>query len=303
MGPAWNDLPAAERESIETRLALVVGSGTEAGLHGRAVAVEFIAWLHHYAPQLVAGPLKTALADENADAIALRSIFVGMSRSVGTDLRFLLRDEMFRGVEEYQADDSTAVKNAASRIVAEALDDLARENDDPAKLARGRAKRTLIKAGSGIRVGAANVLGDWLNGVEADRRTAEWRNRYKPVFTNLWPLDRKYQDERTSRALAKLAVAAREEFPDALDAVDHYLVPLTGSWPDLHYLTRDEAQHVIQTHPEKVLALLWCLLRPPASTGRSTDLAEIIDALKAADATLALDRRLQLLDERAARYR
>src|SRR4030095_530223 len=154
------------------------------------------------------------------------SILVGMSRSVGTELRVLLRDEVFRGVEEYQADDSTAVRNAASRIIAEALDDLEREADDPAKLGRGRAKQTLLRASKGIHIGAASILGDWLNSVGANERTAEWREKYKPVFTNLWPLDRKYRNERTSRALAKFAVAAAEEFPDAFDVVQHYLIPL-----------------------------------------------------------------------------
>src|SRR5262249_54382512 len=100
MGPAWNDLPAEERECMENRLVLVVRSGTTAGLHGRAVIVEFIAWLHHYTPHLVSGPLKDAIAEGGADGIALRSILVGMSRSVGTELRLLLRDEVFQGVVE-----------------------------------------------------------------------------------------------------------------------------------------------------------------------------------------------------------
>src|SRR5262249_32940893 len=150
--------------------------------------------------------------------------------SVGTELRVLLRDEVFRGVEEYQADDSTAIRNAASRIIAEALDDLQREAGDPAKLARGRAKQTLIRASNGIRIGAASILGDWLKDVAANEQAAEWRERYKPVFTSLWPLDRKYREERTSRALAKFAVAAGESFPDAFDVVQHYLIPLTDTW-------------------------------------------------------------------------
>jgi hypothetical protein len=227
MGPAWNDVPAAERERIENRLALVIGSDTTAGLHGRGVAVEFIAWLNHYIPQLVSGPLKCALASANAEGIALRSILVGMSRSVGTDLRFLLRDEVFRGVEEFQSDQSTAVGNAASRIIAEVLDDLTREEADGAKLARGRAKQTLVRAADGIRIGAATVLGEWLTDMAANEQAGAWREKYKPVFISLWPLDRKYRNEMTSRALAKFALAAGEAFPDAFDTVQPYLVPMT----------------------------------------------------------------------------
>jgi hypothetical protein len=54
MSPTWNELPAAERATIENRLTHALGSETEAGLHGRAVLVEHIAWLHRYTPQLVA---------------------------------------------------------------------------------------------------------------------------------------------------------------------------------------------------------------------------------------------------------
>jgi hypothetical protein len=303
MGPAWNDLPPAEREIIESRLALVIGSGTIAGLHGRAVAVEFIAWLNHYTPALVSGPLKNVLAAANPEGVALRSILVAMSRSVGTQLRLLLRDEVFQGVEEFQSEEGIGVRNAASRIIAEALDDLEREPGHPAKLARGRAKQTLIRAADGIRVGAATVLSDWLTGVTANEQAAAWRDRYKPVFTSLWPLDRKYRNEKTSRALAKFSLAAGEAFPDAFDTVQPYLVPMTDAWPQLHFFTMHRGPEITGTHPEKVLALLWCLLRPPTAKGRSTDLAEIIDALIAADANLARDRRLQLLEERAARYR
>ena len=302
MGPAWNAVPAAERQMIEGRLGVVIGSGTTAGLHGRAIAVEFIAWLHQFTPQLVTGPLKDALAAASPDGLALRSILLGMSRSVGTDLRLLLRDEVFRGVEEYQSEEGVMLSNAASRVVAEALDDIGREVGDPAKLSRGRAKQALIKATDGMRIGAATILGDWLEEVPGNEKAAAWQGRYKPVFSDIWPLDRKYRNERASRALAKFALAAGEAFPDAFDTIQPYLVPLTDSWPQVHFFTMDRGPEVIRAHPQKALSLLWCLLRPPTSKGRSSDLPEILDALKAADRNLAQDRRLQLLEERAVRY-
>ena len=302
MGPSWNDLRDEERETIENGLGLVLGSGTTAGLHGRAVAVEFIAWLGHCAPRLVSGPLKDALASATDEGVALRSILVGMSRSVGTHLRYLLRDEVFRGVEEFQSDQSTAVCNAASRIIAEALDDLERERGHPAKLARGRAKQTVIRATDGIRNGAATILGEWLTAVPANEQAILWRDKYKPVFTSLWPLDRKYRNERTSRALAQFALAAGEAFPDAFDTVQPYLVPMTDSWPQLHFLMMHRGPEITRMYPEKVLSLLWCLLRPPTAKGRSTDLPAILDVIKAANRNLGQDRRPQLLEERAARY-
>jgi hypothetical protein len=301
MGPRWNDLSVVERETIERRLGTVVGSDTTAGLHGRAIAVELIAWLHHYIPQLISGPLKGALGADSPEGIALRSILVGMSRSVGTDLRFLLRDEVFRGVEEHQSDESAAVSNAASRVVAEALDDLKREPTDAAKLGRGHAKHVLTEASDGIRSGAATVLGEWLAAVPPNNQAAAWRDDYKPVFIDIWPLDKKYRSEWASRALAKFALAAGEGFPDAFDTIQPYLVPLTDAWPQVHFFTMDRGQEVIRAHPEKVLSLLWCLLRPPVAKGRSTDIPEILDALKEADHNLAQDRRLQLLEERAVR--
>ena len=215
---------------------------------------------------------------------------------------FLLRDEVFRGVEEHQSDQGPTVNNTASRMVAEALDDLRRDADAPSKLGRGRAKQTLIKASEGIRNGAATVLGEWLTAVPANEQAAAWQEQYKPVFIEIWPLDRKYRNERASQALAKFALAAGEAFPDALDTVQPYLVPLTGGWPQLHFFTRDRGREIIRAQPQQVLSLLWCLLRAPFAKGRSTDLPRILDALKEADPQLALDRRFQLLEERAERY-
>jgi hypothetical protein len=138
--------------------------------------------------------------------------------------------------------------------------------------------------------------------VAPNEQANAWREKYKPVFTNVWPLDRKYCNEQTSRPLAKFALAAGEAFPDAFDTLQHYLVPLTNGWPQLHFFTMHRGPEIIRAYPEKVLSLLWCLLRPPTSKGRSTDLPVILDALKAANPNLARDRRLQLLEERAARY-
>jgi hypothetical protein len=111
----------------KSRLASAIGSNTTAGLHARAVAVEFIAWIYLCTPQLAQGPLKSALAGEDAESVALRSILLGISQHVGAELRLLLRDEVFRGVEEFQSDNNVMMSNAASRLVAEVLDDITRE--------------------------------------------------------------------------------------------------------------------------------------------------------------------------------
>jgi hypothetical protein len=137
--------------------------------------------------------------------------------------------------------------------------------------------------------------------VQGCTQAVSWRDKYKPVFTSLWPLDRKYRNEQTSRALAQFALAAGEAFPDAFDTVHPYLVPMTDGWPQLHFFTMHRGPEITRAYPEKVLSLLWCLLRTPTAKGRSTDLPAILGALKAANRKLGQDRRLQLLEERAAR--
>lgn len=64
----------------------------------------------------------------------------------------------------------------------------------------------------------------------------------------------------------------------------------------------DNGPEIMRSHPEVVLSLLWCLLRPPTAQGRSTDLPSILDALIEGDNSLAQDRRLQLLEDRAFRH-
>jgi hypothetical protein len=300
MGPKWEELPPGERQAIEARVQRAFSSTTTTGLHGRAVLVEWVAWVHHSLPHIIIQDIKPALEADTDEGHALRSIFVGISRSVGPQLRVLLRDAMFLGVVEHRGSSGALTENAASRIVAEVLADLDRARGDPERLSAGQAKQILVQASDAIRSAAAEVLADRLTAEPAGERAKAWRERFLAAWEALWPLDKKYRSENASVALAKFAASAENAFPEALSIIAPYLVPVTDAWPNFHFLRQTERRDILGRFPQEVVTLLWALLRPPAE-GRCTDLAGILDDLIAADTSLALDRRVQLLEERTVR--
>jgi hypothetical protein len=80
-----------------------------------------------------------------------------------------------------------------------------------------------------------------------------------------------------------------------------YIVPLDQDWPQFFFASRDDVKPTIAAHPREALTLMW-LLAKPATRGQSNDLAKVLDAIAAADASLVLDRRFQLLETRAFRH-
>jgi SIR2-like domain len=65
----------------------------------------------------------------------------------------------------------------------------------------------------------------------ADQSEAYWKNRVQPFWQKIWPKSRKLATPRIAESLIRLAIAARGEFPAALDAVQHWLKPIEH--PDL----------------------------------------------------------------------
>lgn len=98
--------------------------------------------------------------------------------------------------------------------------------------------------------------------------------------------------------MAGACVDAGKAFPEALETVQHYLMPFPEGWAGLYFLTKTKAP---ENYPDEVLKLLW-MLCGPKSEGQSTDLGKILDRLSQVKASLVSDRRYQWLQQRAIRY-
>ena len=72
---------------------------------------------------------------------------------------------------------------------------------------------------------SAQALSQALEGA-ADQREDYWRNRTQPFWQQIWPKSRDLITPRIAESLTRLAIAARDEFPAALDAVHAWLQPI-----------------------------------------------------------------------------
>ncbi|WP_440564448.1 anti-phage defense-associated sirtuin Dsr1 [Stenotrophomonas muris] len=69
-----------------------------------------------------------------------------------------------------------------------------------------------------------------------DQREDFWRNRVQPFWQEIWPKSRNLATPSIAASLARLAIAARDEFPSALKAVRDWLQPVANSDNIVHLL-------------------------------------------------------------------
>lgn len=82
---------------------------------------------------------------------------------------------------------------------------------------------------------AAQALAQALEGTGAQREDY-WRNRVQPFWLNIWPKSRDLISPEISEHLARLCIAAGNEFPAALTAVLAWLQPIAHPEYVVHLL-------------------------------------------------------------------
>jgi len=99
---------------------------------------------------------------------------------------------------------------------------------------------------------AAQAIVDGLEGA-AERRAEYWRNRVKPYLQNIWPKSLQTKTGAVSENFSRLAIAAGEEFPDAVDTLRSWFQP-SQDWDfSLHLLAQSD---ICARFPEDALAFL-----------------------------------------------
>jgi hypothetical protein len=88
-----------------------------------------------------------------------------------------------------------------------------------------------------------------------------WDAFGREFLLNAWPRERRFQTSSTSTHLAEAARAADEQFPEAIDAVLPFLVPMEHPDVLLHDMADDSSaenaeQKMLQRFPESFLALI-----------------------------------------------
>lgn len=87
----------------------------------------------------------------------------------------------------------------------------------------------------------------------ADQREEYWKNRTKPFWQQIWPKCGEIASPRISESLARLVIAARNAFPDALTAMESWLQPIEHP----HYFVRLlNESGLCSRYPDEALSLL-----------------------------------------------
>lgn len=126
----------------------------------------------------------------------------------------------------------------------------------------------------------------------ADQREDYWKNRAQPFLLRIWPKSRDLATSRIAGSLARLAIAARGEFPAALDAVQNWLQPIEHPYYVVHLLNESD---ICKRFPAESLLLLNAVIHDQQWI--PTELVECLDDIALAAPNLVQDARYVKLRE------
>ncbi len=133
---------------------------------------------------------------------------------------------------------------------------------------------------------AAQALTNVLEGAR-DQRADYWRNRLLPYLRSIWPKSRELITPEISKSLARLCVAAGEAFPEALEELQHWLLPV--QYPDYLVHLLHEAK-LCEQFPADTLAFLDAVIDNEAQR-LPRELQHCLNDIEQTDQQLANDAR------------
>ena len=143
---------------------------------------------------------------------------------------------------------------------------------------------------------SAQALTQALEGA-AGQREDYWRNRLLPFWQQIWPKSRELASQRIAESLTRLVIAARDEFPSALDAVQHWLQPV--AYP--HYVIGLlHKSGLCRQHPACALRLLNIIVSD--QQWLSQELGQCLNEIILTAPNLALDTQYLRLQEASRRW-
>lgn len=123
-----------------------------------------------------------------------------------------------------------------------------------------------------------------------EQREEYWINRAKPFWQNIWPKSNAFFTSKIAETLARLVIAARGEFPDALATVHAGLQPIQNTHYVIHLLHQSGLCKQFPTH---ALSLLNAIIAEPQWV--SDELGLCLTAIVQSDPLLEENRDYQRL--------
>lgn len=130
----------------------------------------------------------------------------------------------------------------------------------------------------------------------ADQREDYWKNRIQPFWQQIWPKSRDLATPGIANSLARLAIAARGNFPGALTAVLDWLQPIEHPNYVVHLL---HESGLCRRFPAEALLLLNAVISDQQWAPR--ELGQCLDEIAQAAPALAQEARYLRLREYARR--
>ena len=148
-----------------------------------------------------------------------------------------------------------------------------------------------------LRRGAAKCLSRWVRKLRNQPAEKNWKDIIGPLHDAVWPRERRFLDPSVSQHFASLVVGAGDAFPEALEQLLPYLVPL-ARFGGINAIEKSEAP---DKFPRETLKLLW-ILCGPKSDREFYQMPGILDRLVKVDPLIETDRRFQWLEQRTTRF-
>lgn len=137
----------------------------------------------------------------------------------------------------------------------------------------------------------AQALSQAIEGA-GEQREDYWKNRVQPFWQRVWPKSRDLASDNIAESLARLCIAAGEEFPTALATIADWLRPIEH--PD-YVVNRLHESHLCDQSPEAALRLLSSVVTSRPWSPQK--LGQCLDAIAKAMPKLRQDPRHQNLVE------
>jgi hypothetical protein len=143
---------------------------------------------------------------------------------------------------------------------------------------------------------SARALHQALEGA-GDQAEEYWKNRIKPFWKNVWPKSRDLASNSIAESLARMCVAAGNEFPSAVTLVYDWLRPIEHPDYIVHRLNESGLSGLF---PDTALVFLTALISNQPWGAR--ELGQCLEAISLASNTLTQDHRFQRLIEYSRKH-
>ena len=275
---------------IKTRVELLVEAPGEGADHAICLVAHQVEWLHYLDPDWTSRTIVPWFDPEHHCSEPAWNGFLHKNKLPQPKMFSLIRAyflQVFRYARNWKWNDQ------GYRVLHEFLvcGGFWRRHDE-AYLTYTEVHRALQQTDDSGRAQSIEYLTDLI-----ERNHASWDQFGKPFLDEAWPKENRLQTEDTSLNLARLAGVTGNNFPEAVQAILPWLVPIYGdSWFLYRVVSRggEEEFELAMRFPEETLMLMHKLV-PDNPPERPFDLDNLLERLAEAKPTLRQDRRWRRL--------